>query len=656
MDKVHTIEKEQTPEHAHKIRMEVLRSEVNSLTPERLEAFIGQLEEKMGLACKGDRFAPLTNGFHQFFREDELDANGMPQNVDLDRILEQKRRLVNLFSELYHRSNELGIKDRPTVDINGDEFRVAFRMMRLIETADDAYEIIFRYVRSFERINHPTCTTQLSGDMDSSLFRCKTMDESEETDASPFQRLLLYLLNRSYIMKLRRYKGQCCKQIETLDGHLTKAWRPVMEIKEFVYFYTQKEDKFDMWKNLTSKGSIVRDTISHMTQCRDMQFPEVQKNRNVWSFSNGIFVGKEWSESGKYTSRFYKYDTPEYGELDPTIVSCKFFDQEFNHFEDIEDWYNIPTPNMQLVMDYQKFTKDVCKWLYVFIGRLCFDVGDMDSWQVIPFLKGIARSGKSTLITKVCKKFYDPEDVRTLSNNIEKKFGLWSIHDGFMFISPEVKGDLALEQAEFQSMVSGEDVSIARKNDKALSMTWNVPGILAGNEVPGYRDNSGSVLRRLVTWNFMRQVSVSDPNLDEKLDLELPAILCKCVRAYLEYAQKYNDQDIWNVLPKYFKTVQDQVAMLTNPLQHFLSSEKIRYGPDLFCPQKVFVQMFNQHCQENVLGRCKFNQDMYGGPFSAREIEVRHEPCAHGGKAYTAQPVIYGLDVDMGGAMLEADV
>ena len=115
----------------------------------------------------------------------------------------------------------------------------------------------------------------------------------------------------------------------------------------------------------------------------------------------------------------------------------------------------------------------------------------------------------------------DLEDVRTLSNNIEKKFGLWSIHDGFMFISPEVKGDLALEQAEFQSIVSGEDVSIARKNEKALSMTWNVPGILAGNEVPNYRDNSGSVLRRLVTWNFARQVAEPDPQLDGKLEGKL---------------------------------------------------------------------------------------------------------------------------------------
>jgi hypothetical protein len=26
-----------------------------------------------------------------------------------------------------------------------------------------------------------------------------------------------------------------------------------------------------------------------------MQFPEIIKNRHVWSFKNGIFIGKEWS-------------------------------------------------------------------------------------------------------------------------------------------------------------------------------------------------------------------------------------------------------------------------------------------------------------------------------------------------------------------------
>ncbi len=300
---------------------------------------------------------------------------------------------------------------------------------------------------------------------------------------------------------------------------------------------------------------------------------------------------------------------------------------------------------MQSILDYQKFPKDVCDWMYVFGGRLCFDVNELDAWQCIPFLKGIARSGKSTLITKVFKRFYDSEDVRTLSNNIEKKFGLWSIHDGPIFISPEAKGDLSLEQAEFQSMVSGEDVSIARKNQKALSKQWNVPGILAGNEVPNWRDNSGSVQRRVVTVNFSRQVAEADPHLDDKLDGELPAILCKCVKAYVEFAHKYSDQDIWNVLPRYFKDIQKQIAIVTNTLQNFLESEKVEYGSDKFVPQKFFVHMFNQHCQENNLPKSKFNPDVYAGPFSSRELEVRSEAVTYRGKPYATQPVIYGIDL-----------
>jgi hypothetical protein len=288
----------------------------------------------------------------------------------------------------------------------------------------------------------------------------------------------------------------------------------------------------------------------------------------------------------------------------------------------------------------------VCRWLYVFLGRLCYDVNELDGWQVIPFLKGIAQSGKSTLITKVARKFYECEDVATLSNNIEKKFGLQSIYRGFMFISPEIKGDLQLEQAEFQSLVSGEDVSVARKCETAISIQWRTPGILGGNEVPNWKDNSGSILRRLATVNFGRQIAadVSDPHLEHKLEKELPSILCKCLRAYLDYAHKYADKDIWNVLPNYFKQVKNQVATVTNALQHFLNSEKLRFGPDLCIPQKVFVANFNQHCRENVLGNFRFTQDFYAGPFSAKELEVRMHSGIWNGTAYASQPFVFGVD------------
>jgi hypothetical protein len=627
--------------------MELHHSDVLNMGPEDLNTFVAYLENQMCLNAKGDTYVPWQNGIRVFGFED-----GNIKNVNLDTLAEQRRRFVSVCSDMYHHAGQLKIREEPSRDLTGNEFTMAQRITRLIETVDDTYEMIFRWVRTYERINHPTYVP-IKGDMESEIFRCQTMDngDAEKDTTSAFQKFLLYLLDQTYKLKMRRYGDYCCKQIATEDGHLTKAWKTVLEIKEFVYLYSQKEEKYDMWKNMTSKGSIVTDTIRHLTNCKDLQFPAIKKNRNVWSFKNGIFVGKFLTEGAKdsrpvYDSRFYEYTSEEFKHLDPTIVSSKYFDLVFNPDNiDMVDWYDIETPHMQSVMDYQEFSEDVCRWLYVFCGRLCFPINEMDSWQVIPFLKGIARSGKSTIITKICKKFYEGHDVRTLSNNIEKKFGLESIHEGFMFISPEIKGDMALEQSEFQSLVSGEDMSIARKNKTAVSLTWTVPGILAGNEVPHWKDNSGSVLRRLMTWNFGRQVAEADPHLDEKLDQEMASILCKCVRAYLEYSQKYSEQDIWNVVPKYFMDIQNQVAMVTNTLQHFLASEKVSYGKDLFCPQKQFVTSFNQHCQENNLGRPRFNPDFYAGPFSTRKLEVRTETRTWRDQVLSVQPFVFGCDL-----------
>jgi hypothetical protein len=55
--------------------------------------------------------------------------------------------------------------------------------------------------------------------------------------------------------------------------------------------------------------------------------------------------------------------------------------------------------------------------------------------------------------------------------------------------------------------------------------------------------------------------------------------------------------------------------------------------------------VFNQHCQENNLGKPKFNPDFYAGPFSSREIEVRTETRMYKEKSYAAQPFIFGMDI-----------
>jgi hypothetical protein len=621
-----------TPEHAEEIRAANQNTEINTWSVADIESHLTKAETDAGFHVRGNSLAAdKAWAFVLFPEQQERDADRYPRNYESEHVKLRKDRFINTCRMVMTRIDTLDLNRQASKDVNSDEFTLEFRVRRLIVDRQEMFDQYKLWERRSQRINNPT----LAIDNNDTSLR-------DDESISPYQKLLLYLLKKAYDEGYRRYRDKCCIQIRN-----TRAWRPVQEIKDFVYDMTQKEDNPEMWKNLTSRGSLVTDVVRHLTNCRDFQFLEIKKDRHTWSFQNGLLAGKDWnSETNQYKIKFYRYNTKDFRELDPTLVSCKYFDLEFDPYEELDDWWDIPTPNMQKVLEYQKFEVDVSKWMYVFIGRLCFEVNELDGWQVIPFLKGIARSGKSTLITKVCRKFYECEDVATLSNNIEKKFGLSSICNGFLFVSPEIKGDLQLEQAEFQSLVSGEDLSIARKNEKALSLQWKVPGILGGNEVPNWKDNSGSILRRLATWNFSRQIAsdVADPHLDEKLEAEMPAIMCKCLRAYLDYAHKYADKDIWNVLPKYFKMVQSQVATVTNALQHFLCSEKFKFGPDLFVPQRVFVEQFNQHCKENNLGIHKFNQDFYAGPFSSKELEVRSDSRIYNGSAYSTQPFIFGVD------------
>ena len=577
-------------------------------------------------------------GYYQFIHPDHFNEDGIPKSdhIDIMAIRGIKNRMINYLIQL---NNHVQIHMKEyTYD---DEVTINKRLNNIILQIEDGFENVRRHQISYERVIAPTALPQVSVYTDPS-----TMDDEEIEKSSPFQKCLMITLKEAYRAGYRRYKGQCCEEIKTVEGYRTRAWNPLFTIEEFVYSLPKKESNFTNWKNFTSKGSIFRDVIDNISKCTDAQFPEIRKRRQVWAFKNGVFVGKEWiPDRGVYGCRFYPYTSEKFACLDPSIIACKYFDQQFDDFSHIEDWTKIPTPYFDSVLKYQKFEDEVCNWAYAMGGRLCFDVGEMDGWQVIPFFKGIARSGKSTLITKVFKKFYDNEDVGTLSNNIEKKFGLSAIKDGFMFIAPEVKGDLALEQAEFQSIVSGEDVSIAVKNKTAMSFEWKVPGVLGGNEIPNWKDNSGSVLRRILPWNFGKQVQDADPQLDEKLHRELPIILLKCVRGYLDYSNKYRNKDIWNVVPKYFKQIQKQVAMVASSLTNFLESTYVIIGEDSFVPQKEFVAKFNQHCKENNLGMHRFHADFYAGPFSSREIEVRIETVKYKGRVCKNQPIIYGLDI-----------
>ena len=643
--KMHFVDKDADREESE---METYYTRIQTLDAETLLRYVSWLEHKWWLTRdRADIHFACRLGYEQFFDGAELSPAGFPKHAVITTVDEKRSREIRILKSVGARIKALDMAEYRLPD---DDLEVGERHSRLMKQVNDAFKNVRLHVMHAQRITQPR-ESPLKFDIDPEYFDGTPMPmlESSLKEMSPYQRAIVGCLSKLYEKGMRRYKDNVCVQ-RMSEGKPTRAWMPVYTIQEFVYHCASKEDNYEMWKDLTSKGSGFKDVINHLSNCVDHQFPEIQKNRHVFAFKNGLFNAKEWlPNKGVYGCRFYPYESREYMALDPTIVAAKFFDQYFEEYN-VLDWYtDVPTPHMQNIMDYQGFDQDACKWLYCMGGRLVFDVNDLDSWQIIPYLKGVARSGKSTLITKIFRKFYDSEDVRTLSNNIERKFGLSSIANGFMFISPEISGELQLEQTEFQSLVSGEDVSCAVKNKAPMNMTWKTPGILAGNEVPGYRDNSGSILRRLLTWSFGKTVKddVVDPHLDQKLHDELPAILYKCVLAYIDFSQKYSGKDIWNVTPPYFKRVQKQVAMNVSSLTNYLEQPEVVYGKDLCVPQKVLVMQYKNHCTLNNLGNPKFNPDAYAGAFNARDLTVQNMTMVWQGNHYKNEPFIYGLTLDL---------
>ena len=530
-----------------------------------------------------------------------------------------------------------GLEDPDFVE--GD-YTLGARVRRLKDALSDAWEISVCTLRRYQRAVS-SGSEDVINPLPGALYRHTALSPETESKLSAYQKLLVALFQQLARKGYKRHRSWCCEQIVISEtGIPTRAFRHVVEISRFVYDTCNKDRNGDMWLNMTAGPHNACNAIRHLTECVDDDFPMIEKNRHMWSFKNGILLARSWdSDLERYTCQFIPYSNSVYTTvLGAHAASCKYIDVDFpfEHIEaaieqweddmtvdddEIPFWYCIPTPNFQSVLDYQDLTPEVAAWMYVMVGRLCFDVGDMDRWQVIPYIKGVARSGKSTLLTKVVARFYESDACPVLSNNVERKFGLGPLRSGFLFIAPEIKSDMCLDQCEFQSIVTGEDVSTAIKNKDAESGPWKTPGIFSGNEIPNWKDNAGSIGRRIVAWNFSKQVTEADGNLEDKLEQELPVILYKCITAYLDYAYRYRAVgNVWNVLPKYFVDIQAEIAQGTNPLQHFLASDKVRFGHEYTCPTREFVIAFNQHCMENNLGKHRFHKDFYEGVFRSRDI------------------------------------
>ena len=567
---------------------------VQDKTIKELAAHITDI--KQGLEdLRGSDLRSLTN----YIFSVEVNDNGFLDNVGNDF----HKKIHGVYTQ--HMIGMSAVESRFHSDAKdmADEASMDIRIIR--NTIDKVYKYVCQLHSLQETLLQP-----MLADAETS----RTIEDSD--DLNPYQVFILDILNELERQKLRKSREMVCEEVITEKGYRTKAWKPVCTIKEKIHEMSDKNTSSDRWKYATKKPSMVRDVSVHLEECNDVQFPSLTKNRHSWSFRNGVFVG---DIDGMH---FYRYGTEEFSKLDRHMVTSKYFDDDFDDYTGSNDWREIPTPLLDSIMNYQGWDDDVKRWAYIMIGRLTFKLNEADTWQVIPFCKGIAQSGKSTLLNYVVKLFYEPSDVSVMANNIEEKFGLSSIYQANLFIGPEIKHDFRIDQAEFQSLISGEEIQIARKNKNAVTIQWDVPGILAGNETPGFSDNSGSILRRLMLFKFGRQVSDGDARLGEKLAKEIGAIMQKCIWAYIEAVAEYGDKLIWKVVPKQFLDWREEIEGQLHTLVGFMKTTPLKYGEDKQMPLAWFRTKYREYCSSMGVRPRQWKTELYEGPFSQRKLRI----------------------------------
>jgi hypothetical protein len=501
------------------------------------------------------------------------------------------------------------------------------------------WEVARRAVRSALSLDDGDPWWDPSGrDLPASLGMKTIKELHDDKTLSVYNQCVLYIQECFKNEDLRRHDGAVFEKVKNSADIMTIAWKRVHTIRQYIFKHINQNVRPDLWTAVT-RVNTVDQLEQYYVESENPSFPALKKNRNMFSFDDGVYDAR--------SGEFHRYS-----EMSPTsevrkYCAARHFTKPFpgEHYAgpgDISRWRDIPTLGVRKVFEYQGLScrdetatglkaDSVEDWFYRLVGRMFFEIGELDDFQVFIYLLGRAGTGKSTLAHYAAAGVYEDEDVKQGDNMIERQFGLWPLIDALIVKFTEVKANFQLDQAQLQEMVSGGSVAVARKNLKAAHLSkWSAHLVMCGNEMPGYQDRQGSLRRRYVIFNMTRKVVEENADLKKTMTADMPCFIMKCAMAYRELVTVMGIRaGIWNHLPKHFHDNADSID--DNSLKAFMRSDRVRLSVESKVPEtcefRDFKIEFAKFCREECLTR---NVDLssrqhYAGIFDDFEICVRRE-------------------------------
>lgn len=344
--------------------------------------------------------------------------------------------------------------------------------------------------------------------------------------------------------------------------------------EEYLKYNKFLEEIFEENTIFNSNISMFRNLLDYLECRNEKKLPNLEHNLDYIAFTNGCLNLR--------TCEFIKNE-----DLDKKsgIAARHYIKSLFKVGE---------TPMFDKLVKYQ-VSDEVYEYFLFFIGRLFFKVKECDNYQVMPFIKGAANTGKSTLVN-IIKSAYDGSRIGVVSANQEQTFGLGNFYDKELIICSDMPDNMhtKLDNSLLQDMISGNGLNVPEKQKKAQVVTWTTPMIWASNYFASYPDSQGALARRFIYFLMDKKVISRDTTLEQKIiSKELPSLIYKCVRKYKEIITKHKNEDFWSFCPEEFKNVQQESKQSENYIYKFLEAVQENDGV------KIWVK-FDENKKEDV--------------------------------------------------------
>jgi hypothetical protein len=522
-------------------------------------------------------------------------------------------------------STTLGLKNL----LSSDEPHkgVSDRILRLMHIIDYQYKMIVNFV-----MNHKLMDPSYPLD---NLTLSPFMEGPQSMDRFP--KLILFLRQRAAQFNYRRKGGSVYKEIRTPGGHRSRAWKRECSLEVFVRQQTDTSDQV-LFNLATLHNNYKKHAAEELENGEYPDFPVLVPNRHIHSFLDGIYDVKN--------HKFYDYvhDLPPFDLVSTKYHPCQFkpewateVPEEIRSKTGIEglraevEWINklIPTPHLDEIFKAQHITDaelDRACFKALAIGKMLYAQCEIENWQIFFVLIGKAGTGKSSM-GLIIKQFYNFEDIGLISSNQRADFGAQDLADKHIWLCFELKENFqGVATCDLQSMASAEPLSLNVKFKSNLVIEqWRPSFMFFGNELSSkWNDNAGNFHRRIICGYFNYKVEKQDPDLQQKIQSEIGAIIAQTNLMFRCWVRRYGHGKIENYLTPYFKKTHEYIKMTLNPIRSFLKNEKrlITGGTGYYMPDKCFWKLLQSYCQTYNLPPVNKNTQQLGDVFDEEGIAI----------------------------------